>query len=107
VQIWIDIYGKPESNITGRPPLSGTAVRLNKKNVPKNYADVARELNVSSKTVARVTDVQEDEDIKAELREGKIEATAAQRAVKQRVVNQLMLTPLLHYFLFRWFLENP
>ena len=86
VQIWIDIYGKPTPNIGGRPKTS-TAVEVIEEE-PKSYTDVARELNVSDMTVARVTDVQDDEELKSQLREGEIEATAAERAVKQKIANE-------------------
>jgi hypothetical protein len=86
VQIWIDIYGKPEPSGGGKPTNVNTSP-AGEVSKPKSYSDVARELNVGSMTVSRVAEVQDDEELKLQLREGEIEATAAQRAVKQKIAN--------------------
>lgn len=88
VQIWIDIYGEPTK---GKPNFSSdisTAVEMENERQPMSYSEVARELNVSDMTVARVAEAQDDEELKSQLREGKIEARAAERAATQKVVNK-------------------
>jgi hypothetical protein len=82
VQIWIDIYGNPDIEPPGRPKNNGTAEQL------KTATDIAKELNVSRFTVARVAEAQDDEELKSQLREGKIEARAAERAAGQKVANK-------------------
>jgi len=86
VQISIDIYGEPtyrgmQKNKTDELPQGSS----NKE--PRSYADVARETGVSAHTVSRVVSVQDDEELKQQLRDGKIETTVAQRAMKQKVAN--------------------
>ena len=86
VQIWIDIYGKPELGTGGWEKSSLTAEQQDEKQ--KDYSGVSKELNVSRMTVARVAEAQDDEELKAQLREGKIEANAAARAISQKVASE-------------------
>jgi hypothetical protein len=78
-------------------PTPQQGIKVNSKPFPagkggekrkKSYADVARETNTSVQTVARVAEVQDDEELKAQLRAGEIEARAAQRSARNKVENQ-------------------
>lgn len=86
VQIEIDIYGIPIREGKNQYTQS------NPDDLPagsyKTYSDIARETNTSLNTVARVVEAQDDEELKSQLREGKIEGRAAERAAAQTVANK-------------------
>jgi hypothetical protein len=87
VQIHIDIYGIPTFRGIETPKSSETPAGVSAENKPRSFKDVARETGASETTVSRVVDVQDDESLKTQLREGSIEARAAERAVSQKVAN--------------------
>jgi len=76
-QIVIDIEGKPEpmSKIEAQSVQQGTQPA----DRAPSYAELARKAGVSSPTIQRVAKVQDDEGLKSQLREGKIEAETARR----------------------------
>ena len=100
VQIWIDIYGKPTAEINQHSMSDAWSAEQKRKTssksngavtavtAQKSYTDVAKELNVSKPTVSRVVEAQDNESLKQKLREGEIEARAAQRAARKKIDNQ-------------------
>lgn len=89
-QIHVDIYGKPEPmkpEESGKMA-SGVSQGTPNDNRPRSIKEAAREANVSQTTMARIVEAQDDEKLKQELREGKIDTRAAARAVSQRIANE-------------------
>lgn len=82
-QIIIDIEGKPEPAKPDRGHGSTTV----KPGVP-TYTDLARKAGVSVPTVKRVATVQDDDELKEQLRSGETSARAAEREYERKVVEK-------------------
>lgn len=87
-QIHIDIYGVPSFRGVETQRDSEIPVGISTPNKPRSLKEAAEEANVSPQTMARIVESQDDEELKSQLREGKIEARAAERAAAQKIANE-------------------